>query len=482
MIIFATCFENLGDEKGTRSVKKHIESSSDWDKDNTMLSRARSDSMKHEQALINSEEEDILELQSSDVDSSSDDEVTRTNDKRPQNPTSRGTSVWKSAFNIGNYIEGVGFLALPFAVAKGGIATIVSFVLLPFMFCYSGNILIECLYDNDKKRGKLRTRKNFKDLGEVLSSKYGGLLTLAGQQLSVLLTSVSYLVICGSLLYHAIPSVPLTQTMWIGITGVVVLPTAFLKTLSQIAWLSFVSIVALIGVVVGVVWYGAEHTDQWNARSLLFWDTEGAIVSFSIVVLSNGCFVILPSVEESMADRSKFSRTLCISYAITTTIKLFFSLLAFLSFQFHSDEIIINNLPAGPILITLTMLFVFTCCLSYAPCIYLIVEYLHQTTVIQAVSAKISDRLITAAVRITVVLVTVLLAVIAPHFAILTSFTGSLFVSFMSFILPNTIHLKLKYHELKSHQIILDLLLVCFGVILCVVGVVVSGKTLIETF
>ena len=451
----------------------------DWYKDNTKSLGCHS--MIHQRALTDSEEEIILELQSSDVDSSSDDNITKTNDKRPENFTSPGTSVCKSAFNIGNYIEGVVFLALPYAVATGGIATIVSLVLVPFMFCYSGNILIESLYDSDKKRGKLRTRKNFNDLGQVLSPKYGGLLTLAGQQLTLLLTSVGYLIVCGSRLHHTFPSIPLTKTMWVGITGFLVLPTSFLKTLSQIAWLSFVSVVALIGLAVGVVWYGAEHTDQWNARSLLFWDTEGAIVSFSIVVLGYDSIPILPSVEESMAERSKFSRTLCVTYAINAIFKLVVSVVAFLSFKFNSDEIILNNLPAGPISITVNIPYLLSCFLSYVMTIYPIVEYLHQTTVIQNISAKVSSVLISTGVRFAVLVVTVLLAVLLPHLAFISSFTGSFLVSFLVFILPGTVHLKLKYHELKYHEVILDLLLASFGGILCVVGVLVSVKKLIKT-
>lgn len=47
-------------------------------------------------------------------------------------PKERGASVWKATLNIINFIEGVGFLALPFAIAKGGIAGIAAFVIMPF--------------------------------------------------------------------------------------------------------------------------------------------------------------------------------------------------------------------------------------------------------------------------------------------------------------------------------------------------------------
>ena len=216
--------------------------------------------------------------------------------------------------------------------------------------------------------------------------------------------------------------------------------------------------------------------DQWDARSLLFWNTKGAILSFSMVVYSNDSIVLLPSVEESMADRSNFSRALYIPYAINTTLGVAFSVVAFLSFQFNTDEVIINNLPAGPIRITVSMLFLSSCLLSYALTGYPIIEYLLQTAPIQNISAKISDVLISAAVRITLVLVTVLLAAVLPHFALLASLTSSLLLSLGVFIFPSSVHLKLKYHELKSHQVLLDLFVIGIGVILCVFGVFVSAE------
>ena len=134
-----------------------------------------------------------------------------------------------------------------------------------------------------------------------------------------------------------------------------------------------------------------------------------------------------------------------------------FSVVAFLSFQFNTDEVIISNLPAGPIRITVSMLFLSSCFFSYALTSYPIIEYLLQKAVIQNISAKISGVLISAAVRITLVLVTVLLAALLPHYALIVSLTSSLLFSLDVFIFPSTVHLKLKYHELTSHQVLLDL-------------------------
>ena len=82
-----------------------------------------------------------LELQSSDAESSTDDHVPVPENKIYQDPFPEKVTVWKTIVRVGNvvnYIEGVGFLALPYAVKLGGIVTIVSFFIIPVCLWYAG--------------------------------------------------------------------------------------------------------------------------------------------------------------------------------------------------------------------------------------------------------------------------------------------------------------------------------------------------------
>ena len=110
---------------------------------------------------VNSDEETVLELQSSDAESSSDDEsVLSENYIETESAASpEGTSsTWKATMNLLNYIEGVGLLALPYSIKKGGITAVISLFLLPIISCYAGKVLVESLYDIDDKKGKIRVR------------------------------------------------------------------------------------------------------------------------------------------------------------------------------------------------------------------------------------------------------------------------------------------------------------------------------------
>ena len=109
------------------------------------------------------EDAEILTLlQSSDAESSSDDElVLPSNKKISPDPSSSDSSVWKAAANIFNFMEGIGFLAVPYALKEGGITAIVMFIIIPIIMRYVGTILTECLYDEDEQGNRHRVRSGY---------------------------------------------------------------------------------------------------------------------------------------------------------------------------------------------------------------------------------------------------------------------------------------------------------------------------------
>ena len=424
------------------------------------------------------EEAEILTLlQSSDADSSSDDDSV---DKAiSQDPSSGGSSVWKAAVNLVNFIEGIGFLAVPYALKEGGIAAIVAFMITPVTLWYTGTIVIECLYDEDEHGNKHRVRSGYKDLGDVLLPKYGGYIVSGLIQLDLYLVSVSFLVLFGSVMRHVLPSVPITELMWIGIAGGLVLPTMFLKSLSQIAWLSAASVVALLAVVVCVVWHGAENTDDWDLSTILFWDTEGVVTSLSIILFSYSGHLIIPSVEGSMTDKTKFGKALSLAFVVCALMKLSFAVFAFLSFGANTDAVILISLPSGLVHITVGSFFALNCVLSYVLIIYPVMETVHESVTARILNDKIPESVKDAVIRVTVVISSVVVATLVPSFLVIVSFLGSIFHTPFGFIFPIVLHLKLKYESLKIHQVFVGCFIAMFGAVIMVLGILESIKTLI---
>ena len=215
--------------------------------------------------ISDEERQAIFELQSSDAESSTDEEQEVPIEDRNSTGNS---SIWTAVSNILNFVEGIGFLALPYAIKLGGITLIVAFLILPICSWYTGKLLVECLYDGDEKNKRVRARSTLKELGEIILPKYGGYVVTFFETSALFLGSVSYLVVCGSLMSHTIPTIPMAA--WICIAGVIVFPTTFLKSMTEIGWLSIISVAALISVVVTVLWYGLDHMIKWDVQSVLF--------------------------------------------------------------------------------------------------------------------------------------------------------------------------------------------------------------------
>ena len=430
--------------------------------------------------LNEKEEAAILEmLQSSDAESSSDDDLSPSSNRKVLlDPSPGDASVWKTVANLVNFIEGVSFLALPYTLKEGGIGALVAFIIIPIILWYMGTILIECLYDEDSEGKKVRARSGYKDLGEALLPKYGGYVLSVIVQIELFFVSVTYLILFGSVMHHAFPSAPITELMWITIAGGLVLPTTFLKSLSQIAWLSVISVIALVAVVVAVLWYGAENVYEWKVDNVLFWDSEGTIMSLSVIVNSYIAYLIFPSVEGSMAEKEKFGRALSLAYLVSASTKLSFSFFAFLSFGANTDEVILNNLPPGPVHITVSSFFAFSCVLSCVLVLYPLMESIHNSVQTLIQNDKIPSFLTYTVVRVTLTSFLIAVASLMPSFYVLIMFLGSTFGTLLGCTFPCVLHLKLKYKQLHPYQVCVDILLVCFGVVVTILGVATSIKSL----
>ena len=427
------------------------------------------------------EDAEILALlQSSDAESSSSDDELHTNKNVSPDPSSGDLSVWKAAANLFNFMEGLGFLAVPYALKEGGIAAIVMFIITPVIMCYIGTILTECLYDEDEQGNRHRVRSGYQDLGDLLLPKYGGYIVFGFIQFDVFMTAASYLVLFGSVMRHELKSVPITERMWIVIAGGLVLPTVFLKSLSKIAWLSATGVIALIAVVVCVVWYGAENSDEWDLSTVLFWDTKGVGTSLSILLYSYAAYPLIPSIEGSMSNKAKFGNALALAYVFSMSIKLSFAVFAFLSLGANTAEIILNSLPTGPVHMTVGFFFALNCILSYALAIYPVIESVYKSITTRIENDKIPDFVTNTVVRVVVVLFTVVVAILVPSFSAIVSFIGGISDSPSCFIFPIILRFKLKFKRLKIHQVCVDSLVVIFGVVAMVLGSSVSVKTLVD--
>ena len=398
-----------------------------------------------------------------------------------ENEPADKSSLWKAMVNLITAIEGTGLLGLPYVIAQSGLVAVAALVAIPFIAYYTGTILVDCLYDNDDAGERVRVRSNYKELGKACSPRFGGIIVGAVQLIELFLLASLYLVLCASLSSSTFPELPLSQKVWMVIAAAVGLPAIFVKNLSQVAWMSLLSVIALLVAVVAVLAYGIAHHSAWVPSDILVWDIEGVPVALAIIIFSYICHPILPVVEASMKDKSQFRAMLTLSFIAVAILKVGFSVCAFLSFSSNIQDVIVNSLPMGILRRIVNGVLIVNVLFSYPFLVISIIQTIEESVSVESFSFKIPDIVWFIGIRVFTNFLTLLPAISIPHFALFMAFVGSLTASFVSFILPAVFHLILKKKELRLYHYILDVSVIIFGILASILGLVFTGKSLYET-
>ena len=395
-------------------------------------------------------------------------------------PTDK-SPLWKALVNLITAIEGTGLLGLPYVIAQSGLVAVAALVIIPFIAFYTGTILIDCLYDSNDEGERVRVRSNYKELGKACSPRFGGTIVGSVQLIELFLLASLYLVLCASLLSSTFPGLPLSEKVWMVIAAAVALPAMFVKNLSQVAWMSLLSVAALLVAVVAVLAYGIAHHSAWVPSDILIWDIDGVPVSLAVIIFSYICHPILPVVEASMENKSQFRTMLSLSFISVAVLKVAFSVCAFLSFSSNIHDVIVNSIPLGILRRVVNGVLIVNVLFSYPFLVISIIQTIEESVSADSFSFKVPDPVWFIGIRVLTNFLTLLPAISIPHFALFMAFIGSLTASFVSFILPAVFHLVLKKRELRLYHYILDVLVVVFGILASILGLVFTGKSLFET-
>ena len=406
--------------------------------------------------------------------------ITEEDSAEDEAPTTDKSPLWKAVVNLMSDIEGTGLLALPYVIAQSGLVAIAAMAVVPFIAFYTGTILIYCLYDKDDTGERVRVRSNYKQLGEACSPRFGGTIVSAIQLVDLFLLASLYLVLCASLSTGIFPDLPLSDKVWMLIAAALGLPTLFVKNLSQVAWMSLLSVIALMVAVVSVLAYGIAHEYSWAPREILVWNIDQVPVSLAIIIFSYICHPVLPGVEASMENKSKFRTMLALSYFFVAIVKVVFSVCAFLSFSSNIQDVIVNSLPVGVIRSLVNAFLLLNVIFSYPFCVITIIQTIEESVSPDSFSCKIPDLVWFIGIRVSTNFLTLLPAILIPHFALFMAFISSLTGSAVAFILPVIFHLVIKQHELKLYHYIFDISVLIFGFLAAALGLVYSGKSLFE--
>ncbi|XP_014241956.1 vesicular inhibitory amino acid transporter [Cimex lectularius] len=403
---------------------------------------------------------------------------------------SRGKiNEWQAAWNVTNAIQGMFIVSLPFAVLRGGYWAIFAMIGIAHICCYTGKILIECLYEQDETGRRVRVRDSYVGIAAVaFGPVWGARAVNTAQLIELLMTCILYVVVCGDLMAGTFPDGPIDTRSWMMFIGIFLVPLAFLKSLHHVSTLSFWCTMSHLVINVIIFAYCLTELPDWG-WSKVKWelDFENFPISLGVIVFSYTSQIFLPTLEGNLIDRSKFNWMLDWSHIAAAAFKSIFGYVCFLTFQNDTQQVITNNLDSAGLKAMVNLFLVIKAVLSYPLPYYAASELIEKSIFSGDVLPTIWNldgtlKIWGLTFKVGLILSTVLMAISIPHFAILMGFIGSFTGTMLSFIWPCYFHMKLKGHEMTSKQLAYDAFIIFLGFLFAVIGVYDSGSALISAF
>jgi len=399
---------------------------------------------------------------------------------------------YEAAWNVTNAIQGMFIVSLPYAVFHGGYWAILAMVGIAYICCYTGEILVDCLYETNEYGERMeKVRYTYNDVAqEVFGKKFGGKIINAAQLIELLMTCILYVVLCGDLLIGAFEYGMIDARSYMMICGVLLLPTAFLKNLKAVSGISFWNGVVHVVINVLILGYCCLKINTWAfSKVTMTVDILSFPIALGIIVFSYTSQIFVCTLEENMIDKSRFTCMMHWSHIAAAASKAIFGYIGFLTWQEDTQEVIVNNIE-GWFKVTVNVVLVVKALLSYplpyyAACDLMEKEMFQGKPETQFPSIWALDgelKIWGLGFRVGVIVITILFAVFIPHFSILMGFIGNFTGCLLSFVWPCVFHLKLRRHVMGWGTMCWDIFIIFLGFAFGIVGMYYSGIALHKAY
>ncbi|NXU57843.1 VIAAT protein, partial [Turnix velox] len=381
--------------------------------------------------------------------------------------------------------QGIFVLGLPYALLHSGYSGLFLIILASALCCYTGKILISCLYEENEDGQLIRVRDTYEDIAnaccEKLSPTLGGIFVNVTQVMELIMTCILYMVVSGNLLAHSFPYVQVTDKTWSVIAFVTLLPCVFVKTLKIVSKLSQLCSLVHFIIILVVMTYCLTQVHQWSwTKFRLSFEFEDFLISVGVIIFSYTSQIFLPTLEGNMKNPGEFRCMLNLTHLFACVLKTAFALTAFLTWGEKTKEVITDNLPS-PLQILMNLCLLAKALLSYPLPFFAATEIVY-ACISRGSHSNYSSQVFMLGVRGSFLLLTLLMAIFIPHFALLMGLAGSVTGSAMTFLLPSLFHLKLKWKKLSYFKKCADIFIFILGFLCSIAGIVCSIKGILEVF
>uniref|UniRef100_A0AC35TRS9 Aa_trans domain-containing protein n=1 Tax=Rhabditophanes sp. KR3021 TaxID=114890 RepID=A0AC35TRS9_9BILA len=267
-------------------------------------------------------------------------------------------------------------------------------------------------------------------------------------------------------------TIQLSQSTWIGVLFVPIMGLCLIRHLKYLAPLALMgNVVYIIAVGIVITYLFGNLNPSWSVPAV--GRLQDLPLFFGICMFAfEGICVILP-IENQMDEPEHFISFTGVLNASCTLVLCVYCCIAYFGYLCFKDGIsdtITLNLPNELFYQVIKILFVLCIMVSFPLQLYVPLERIEKF-----ISRKVPEDKQTAAVylgRVLMVLLTLSLAQIVPHLALIISLVGSFAGTFLALIFPPIISLLCAYgrDDLTKGTWLLNILLMAFGMLGCVTG------------
>eukprot|EP00741_Cyanophora_paradoxa_P000624 tig00000430_g600.t1 len=386
-------------------------------------------------------------------------------------------TVFQSISNSVNILLGIGVLALPFSLRMAGWSGLLWLVFLGVLMAYTAKLMGRCMLETHCL--------SYPDLAEAAMGHFGRWMVSAILYFELFSMLVIFIIMEGENLHKIFPEVPLL-TFMVG-TAVLVLPTAWMRDLSWISYISSVGVVAaltLIGVVLtkAAVVIGVEGTPVGPLldRTSFVSDWATVPIAFGLMTFSVGGHAVFPSINASMREPEKFDRVVDISYLV---VLLAYGAMAGAGYVLFGPKVspqITLDLTGiygtlGTCLILIAPLTKFS--LNCNPVAFGIEEWfgIGDCEGDRDGSVPASKRAARLAVRTSLVVAALFVAIACPSFGLVVAVVGSFASMAVAAIFPPMLYLGIFRGRLPAWEVALSVFAALVGVAKCGSGLFSHG-------
>jgi len=186
--------------------------------------------------------------------------------------------------------------------------------------CYTGTLVKKCM-DMDPNI------KTFADIGQHAFGSKGRLIVSIIMNVELYLAVTGFLILEGDNLNKLLPNSEIHianitiggTTLFTMVAGLVILPTVLLQDLSLLSYVSAGGALAALIFIFSLLWNGAIDGTGFHGKGRVFVNWSGIPSAVSLYAFCFGAHPILPTLYNSMKNKSHFSTvSTYVTISITT--------------------------------------------------------------------------------------------------------------------------------------------------------------------